>query len=71
MTVVLAALVGAIAWNFTTWYFGLPTSSPQALVGSLVGVVIASTSTVHWMTASSARCIRPIRTGSTAGSGSL
>jgi PiT family inorganic phosphate transporter len=41
MVVVLAALVGAIAWNFTTWRFGLPTSSSHALTGGLVGAAIA------------------------------
>src|SRR5215208_2390755 len=31
LSVVIAALVGAIVWNFVTWYFGLPSSSSQAL----------------------------------------
>lgn len=35
--VVLAALVGAIAWNIITWYLGLPTSSSHALIGGLAG----------------------------------
>jgi inorganic phosphate transporter, PiT family len=39
--VVLAALVGAIAWNLTTWYFGIPSSSSQALFGGLIGATIA------------------------------
>lgn len=34
---VLAALIGAIAWNLITWYFGIPSSSSYALVGGLVG----------------------------------
>jgi PiT family inorganic phosphate transporter len=34
---VLAALVGAIFWNFLTWYFGIPSSSSYALVGGLIG----------------------------------
>ncbi|MBM3208485.1 MAG: inorganic phosphate transporter [Chlamydiae bacterium] len=34
---VLAALLGAIAWNFITWYFGIPSSSSYALVGGLIG----------------------------------
>lgn len=34
---VLAALIGAIAWNLFTWYFGIPSSSSHALVGGLVG----------------------------------
>jgi PiT family inorganic phosphate transporter len=39
--VVLSALVGAIAWNLFTWYFGIPSSSSHALVGGLVGAGIA------------------------------
>jgi inorganic phosphate transporter, PiT family len=38
-TVVFAGLVGAIAWNVITWYFGLPSSSSHALIGGLVGAV--------------------------------
>jgi PiT family inorganic phosphate transporter len=34
---ILAALVGAIAWDMITWYFGLPSSSSHALIGGLVG----------------------------------
>lgn len=41
-TVVFSGLVAAIAWNVTTWYFGLPSSSSHALVGGLVGAVIAT-----------------------------
>ena len=36
-TIVFAGLVGAIAWNVATWYFGLPSSSSHALIGGLVG----------------------------------
>jgi PiT family inorganic phosphate transporter len=42
-TVVFAALVGAIAWNLVTWYVGLPSSSSHAVIGGLVGAVIAAT----------------------------
>ncbi|MDR2574115.1 MAG: inorganic phosphate transporter [Desulfovibrio sp.] len=38
---VLAALSGAIAWNLITWYFGIPSSSSHALIGGLVGAVVA------------------------------
>lgn len=48
MSVVLAALLGAISWNFITWYFGLPSSSSQALIGGLVGAALVSANTVHW-----------------------
>src|SRR6201995_5401535 len=41
-TVVFAGLVGAIAWNLVTWYYGLPSSSSHALIGGLVGAVVAS-----------------------------
>jgi PiT family inorganic phosphate transporter len=41
MTVVFAGLVGAIAWDVITWYFGLPTSSSHALVGGMAGAAVA------------------------------
>lgn len=34
---ILSALIGAIAWNIITWYFGLPSSSSHALIGGLIG----------------------------------
>jgi PiT family inorganic phosphate transporter len=37
LQVVFAGLVGAIAWNIVTWWFGLPSSSSHALIGGLVG----------------------------------
>ena len=48
--VVLAALVGAVIWNFTTWYFAIPSSSSHALIGGLVGAVLsaAAASDVKW-----------------------
>jgi phosphate/sulfate permease len=48
LVVVLAALIGAIAWNLGTWYFGLPSSSSHALIGGLVGAAIAASETVKW-----------------------
>src|SRR5215208_8213203 len=39
--VVLGALVGAIAWNIITWYYGIPSSSSHALIGGLVGAGVA------------------------------
>lgn len=39
--VVFGALVGAIAWNLATWYYGIPSSSSHALIGGIVGAVIA------------------------------
>ena len=41
-TVLLAALLGAIAWNLLTWWLGLPTSSSHALIGGLAGAAIVS-----------------------------
>jgi PiT family inorganic phosphate transporter len=41
-TIVFAGLVGAIAWNLLTWYFGLPSSSSHALIGGVVGSGIAA-----------------------------
>lgn len=39
--VILAGLLGAILWNMTTWYFGLPSSSSHALIGGYAGAAIA------------------------------
>jgi len=39
--VVLAALVGAIAWNVFTWWLGLPSSSSHALIGGIAGAGVA------------------------------
>src|ERR687888_1095471 len=41
-TIVFAGLIGAIAWNLITWYFGLPSSSSHALIGGLVGAAFAA-----------------------------
>ena len=39
--VVFGALAGAISWNVITWYYGIPSSSSHALIGGIVGAVIA------------------------------
>jgi PiT family inorganic phosphate transporter len=39
--VILAGLVGAIAWNLITWYYGLPVSSSHALIGGYGGAAVA------------------------------
>jgi PiT family inorganic phosphate transporter len=39
--VVFGALIGAIFWNVTTWWYGIPSSSSHALIGGIVGAVIA------------------------------
>ena len=41
--VVFGALLGAILWNIITWYYGIPSSSSHALIGGIVGAVIAKT----------------------------
>jgi PiT family inorganic phosphate transporter len=41
-TIVFAGLIGAIAWNLFTWWFGLPSSSSHALIGGVVGSAVAS-----------------------------
>jgi PiT family inorganic phosphate transporter len=43
--VIAAALVGAIAWNLLTWYYGLPSSSSHALIGGLFGATLISAGT--------------------------
>jgi phosphate/sulfate permease len=48
LVIILAALIGAIAWNLATWYFGLPSSSSHALIGGLIGAALASSGTVQW-----------------------
>jgi inorganic phosphate transporter, PiT family len=42
---VLAAVLGALAWNMITWWFGLPTSSSHALIGGFAGAAIAAVGT--------------------------
>src|SRR5262249_37604265 len=39
--VILAGLIGAIAWNLFTWYGGIPSSSSHALIGGLSGAAVA------------------------------
>jgi PiT family inorganic phosphate transporter len=48
LVVVMAALIGAIAWNLLTWWKGLPSSSSHALIGGLVGAALASGELVKW-----------------------
>jgi inorganic phosphate transporter, PiT family len=42
LLMVLSLLISATSWNFGTWYFGLPASSSHALIGSIIGVGLAS-----------------------------
>lgn len=40
--VILAAIISAITWNLITWYFGIPSSSSHAIIGSIAGAAIAA-----------------------------
>lgn len=40
LSVIAAALIGAIIWNLVTWFFGIPGSSSHALIGGMVGAVL-------------------------------
>jgi inorganic phosphate transporter, PiT family len=42
LNIVYAGLIGAIAWNLITWWFGLPSSSSHALIGGVVGSAVAA-----------------------------
>src|SRR5712691_4942523 len=50
LVAILSGLVGAIAWNLLTWYYGLPSSSSHALIGGLVGAALAQSGStgVQW-----------------------
>jgi PiT family inorganic phosphate transporter len=48
LIIVMSGLLGAIAWNMLTWYFGIPSSSSHALIGGLVGSALASGAIVKW-----------------------
>jgi PiT family inorganic phosphate transporter len=39
--VIFGALIGAIAWNVITWYWGIPSSSSHALIGGMIGAAVA------------------------------
>jgi PiT family inorganic phosphate transporter len=43
--VIMAGLIGAIAWDLITWYYGLPTSSSHALIGGYAGAAVAKAGT--------------------------
>jgi PiT family inorganic phosphate transporter len=47
LTVVLAALLSAIAWNLLTWWRGVPSSSSHALLGGLAGAGFAASAEIH------------------------
>lgn len=43
--VIFGALIGAITWSIITWYFGIPSSSSHALIGGMMGAMIAKAGT--------------------------
>ena len=45
LPIVFAALLGAIAWNVLTWFFGLPSSSSHALIGGVIGATAVAAGT--------------------------
>jgi inorganic phosphate transporter, PiT family len=49
-TVVFAGLAGAIIWNLATWYLGIPSSSSHALIGGVIGSMLAAAGShaVQW-----------------------
>ncbi|MDQ3966059.1 MAG: inorganic phosphate transporter [Actinomycetota bacterium] len=50
LEVVLAGVIGAIAWNIFTWYRGLPTSSSHALIGGVAGAAVSASgfTVIQW-----------------------
>jgi inorganic phosphate transporter, PiT family len=49
--VIFGALVGAIAWNVITWWYGIPSSSSHALIGGIVGATLAKAGSAPLVTA--------------------
>jgi PiT family inorganic phosphate transporter len=52
VAVVFAALIGAIVWNYATWYIGMPSSSSHAIIGGLVGAGLSAggLAAINWDT---------------------
>jgi PiT family inorganic phosphate transporter len=47
---IFGALVGAIAWDAITWYYGIPSSSSHALIGGMIGATVAKAGTAPLLT---------------------
>jgi len=47
LTILLAAMLGAVIWNLVTWRLGLPSSSTHALMGGIIGAVWVSSGYKH------------------------
>lgn len=50
VALVFSALIGAITWNYVTWYIGMPSSSSHAVIGGLVGAGLAAggSAAINW-----------------------
>jgi phosphate/sulfate permease len=59
MAMVVALLLGAIIWNFSTWYMAIPASSSHTLIGAIIGVGLANS----WLWAISAQASTGKRQG--------
>ena len=71
MATVLCALIAAFAWNITTWWVGLPSSSSHALIGGLCGAALATArgnwSVLKWNTGLWPKVVVPMITSPLAG----
>ena len=71
MATVLAALIAAFAWNMTTWWVGLPSSSSHALIGGLCGAALATAhgnwSVLKWQSGLWPKVVVPMITSPIAG----
>src|SRR2546422_4162443 len=71
MSTVLCAVIAAFAWNITTWWFGLPSSSSHALIGGLCGAALAAArgnwSVIKWNAGMWPKVVVPMITSPLAG----
>src|SRR5438128_7573708 len=71
LATVLCALIAAFAWNITTWWVGLPSSSSHALIGGLCGAALATAhgnwSVLQWHTGLWPNVVVPMITSPVAG----
>jgi inorganic phosphate transporter, PiT family len=71
MATVFCAVIAAFAWNITTWWFGLPSSSSHALIGGLCGAALATAhdnwSVIKWNTGLWPKVVVPMITSPAAG----
>jgi PiT family inorganic phosphate transporter len=71
MATVFCAVIAAFAWNITTWWFGLPSSSSHALIGGLCGATLATAdgnwSVIKWNAGLWPKVVVPMITSPAAG----